>query len=297
MKKELSIKTLINSSISLVWQCWTTPSDIMNWNNASDDWYTSHAENDLREGGRFNSRMESRDRKHGFDFSGIYTKVIPYTLIEYTMDDDRKVSISFSSSEKGIIIEETFEPEETYPFEKQRKGWQAILDNFRKYVENLPDRKKLQTIKPCLWFDNKAEEAVNFYTSVFKDSEIGEIMYYNKSGHEIHGHEAGTILTIDFRINGQWLTALNGGPEFKFTEAVSLQVLCETQAEINYYWEKLTEGGEEIVCGWLKDKFGFSWQIVPTILSELLKDPSRAERVTATYMKMTKFDIDTLLKA
>ncbi len=149
-------------------------------------------------------------------------------------------------------------------------------------------------ITPCLWFDSQAEEAAKFYTSVFKNSKIEVINRYTNEGFEIHGQEEGTVLTVAFSINGQQFTALNGGPIFKFNESVSFQVFCEDQKEIDYYWSKLTEGGEESQCGWLKDKFGLSWQIVPSILPQLLSDPIRAERVTAAFLQMKKFDIEKL---
>lgn len=154
-----------------------------------------------------------------------------------------------------------------------------------------------QKITPCLWFDNQAEEAANFYVSVFKNSKIKTISHYGKEGFETHGQKEGTVLTVDFQINGQPFTALNGGPLFKFSEAVSFQVPCETQEEIDYYWSKLTEGGQESECGWLKDKYGLSWQIVPTILSQLLRDSTKSERVMKALMQMKKFDIATLLQA
>lgn len=198
---------------------------------------------------------------------------------------------------KEITVTVAFETESTHSEEQQREGWQAMVNNFKKYAENKNGGAKARPVIPCLWFNNQAEEAVEFYRSVFQDSETGRILRYTKAGYDVHGHEAGAVLTIDFRINGQWLTALNGGPEFKFTEAMSLQVFCETQAEIDCYWEKLTEGGEEIRCGWLKDKFGVFWQVTPTILGKLLADPSRAERVMEAYLKMKKIDIDALLKA
>lgn len=154
-----------------------------------------------------------------------------------------------------------------------------------------------QKISPCLWFDNQAEEAVNFYTSIFKNSKIESISRYGKEGFEIHGQKEGTVLTIVFQINGQNFTALNGGPVFKFNEAISLQVFCETQEEIDYYWNKLSEGGEEGQCGWLKDKFGLSWQIVPAILQELIRDPARAGRVTKAFLQMKKFDIEKIKQA
>jgi len=152
-------------------------------------------------------------------------------------------------------------------------------------------------ITPCLWFDHQAEEAATFYTSIFKNSKIGSISRYGKEGFEIHGQKEGTALTVSFEINGQPFTALNGGPVFTFNEAVSFQVFCDTQEEIDDYWAKLTEGGQEVQCGWLKDKFGVSWQIVPTILPTLMTDPSRAERVMKAYMQMVKFDIKTLEEA
>ncbi len=152
-------------------------------------------------------------------------------------------------------------------------------------------------ITPCLWFDNQAEEAARFYTAVFKNSAIDRITYYGKEGKEFHGQEEGTVLTVAFQINGQPFTALNGKPVFKFNESVSFQVLCNTQEEIDYYWNKLTEDGEEGQCGWLKDKFGVSWQIVPAVLSKLLSDPTRAGRVTNAFLQMRKFEIDTILQA
>lgn len=156
---------------------------------------------------------------------------------------------------------------------------------------------KSHPITPCLWFDSEAEEAANFYVSVFKNSKLGHISRYGKEGFEFHGKPEGTALTVAFAINGQEFTALNGGPQFKFSEAISFQVNCDTQEEIDYYWEKLTEGGEESMCGWLKDKYGLSWQIVPTILGKLMSDPQKAGRVTQAFLKMKKFDIEKLMNA
>lgn len=152
-------------------------------------------------------------------------------------------------------------------------------------------------IIPCLWFDSQAEEAANFYTSVFPDSRIENISRYGKEGYEVHGKEAGSVMTVSFYLNGNPFLALNGGPVFKFNEAISFQVLCKDQSEIDHYWEKLTEGGEEGQCGWLKDRFGVSWQVVPSILSKLLSDPKKAGRVTSVFLQMKKFDIESLLKA
>lgn len=152
-------------------------------------------------------------------------------------------------------------------------------------------------IIPCLWFDYQAEEAAKFYTSVFKNSKIETINRYGKEGFEIHRQKEGTVLTVIFQINGQSFTAMNGGPLFKFNEAVSFQIFCDTQNEIDDYWNKLTDGGEESQCGWLKDKFGVSWQVVPSILPELLADSKRSEKVMNALLQMRKFDIEKLLKA
>jgi len=152
-------------------------------------------------------------------------------------------------------------------------------------------------ITPCLWFDNQAEDAAIFYTSIFKNSKIENISRYGKEGYEVHGQKEGTALTVAFQINGQSFTALNGGPVFRINEAISFQIFCKTQEEIDEYWVKLTEGGEEGRCGWLKDKFGVSWQIIPTILPELMVDPEKAGRVMQAFLKMSKFDIEKLKQA
>lgn len=152
-------------------------------------------------------------------------------------------------------------------------------------------------ISPCLWFDNQAEDAAKFYTSIFRNSKIKRIARYSKAGKEIHGGKAGSVMTVEFELNGLTFTAINGGPLFKFTEAVSFQIPCETQEEIDYYWGKLTaDGGQEGPCGWVKDKFGLSWQVVASPLIEMLMDHNSAktERVTNAFMQMKKFDIAKL---
>ena len=151
-------------------------------------------------------------------------------------------------------------------------------------------------ITPCLWFDNQAEEAAVFYTSIFKNSAITAISRYGKEGFEFHGQPEGTAMTVVFEINGQPFTALNGGPIFKFSEAVSFQVFCDSQEEIDHYWDKLTEGGSEGQCGWLKDKYGLSWQIIPSILPSLMINPEKTGKVTNAFMQMKKFDIAKLME-
>jgi predicted 3-demethylubiquinone-9 3-methyltransferase (glyoxalase superfamily) len=157
----------------------------------------------------------------------------------------------------------------------------------------------MQKIIPFLWFDHKAEEAVNFYTSIFKNSKIGKIARYDEAGEKVAGRPAGSVMTVEFELEGQDFIALNGGPQFGFTEAISFVVNCETQAELDYYWEKLTAGGQEVQCGWLKDKFGLSWQVVPTVLGELLssKDAAESQRVMEAMLKMVKLDIKKLQAA
>lgn len=154
-------------------------------------------------------------------------------------------------------------------------------------------------ITPCLWFDTQAEEGAQFYASVFKDSKIGKISRYGKEGVEVHGKQPGTVMTVAFEIAGQKLLALNGGPQFKFNEAVSFQVHCETQEEIDYFWSRLAEGGEEGPCGWLKDKFGLSWQVIPTALPQMLmnENSEKAQRVMRSMLQMRKIDLAALKRA
>ena len=153
----------------------------------------------------------------------------------------------------------------------------------------------MQKITPFLWFDDQAEEAMNLYVSLFKNSKILSVTRYGEGGPGPHG----TVMTATFQLDGQEFTALNGGPEFKFTEAISLFVNCETQEEVDELWEKLSEGGEKSQCGWLKDKYGLSWQIIPTALGEMLgdKDPQKAQNVMQAMLQMTKIDIAALRQA
>jgi predicted 3-demethylubiquinone-9 3-methyltransferase (glyoxalase superfamily) len=152
-----------------------------------------------------------------------------------------------------------------------------------------------------LWFDNQAEAAAAFYTAIFKNSKIVRVARYGEAGQDIHGKPAGTVMTVAFELEGQIFTALNGGPIFKFNEAISFQVSCETQDEVDYYWQKLSEGGDEKAqqCGWLKDKYGVSWQIVPTILPQLMADPDtdKSKRAMEAMLKMKKINIDELKRA
>jgi predicted 3-demethylubiquinone-9 3-methyltransferase (glyoxalase superfamily) len=154
-------------------------------------------------------------------------------------------------------------------------------------------------IVPFLWFDAQAEDAARFYVSVFRNARLGRITRYGEAGHETHGKQAGSVLTVEFELEGLTFVALNGGPQFGFTEAVSFQVICVDQDEIDYYWSRLSNGGVESQCGWLKDRYGLSWQIVPAALPDMLSDAdaARSERVMSALMTMRKFDLAALRRA
>ena len=156
-----------------------------------------------------------------------------------------------------------------------------------------------QPITPCLWFDTQAEEAARFYTGIFRNSKIVAVTRYGEAGREIHGRPAGTVMTVEFELGGQRFVGINGGPQFKFDEAVSFEIHCEDQAEVDYFWEKLTAGGEESQCGWLRDRYGLSWQVVPTGMDEVFSDPDpeRAQRAMQAMLKMSKLDIGELRRA
>lgn len=154
-------------------------------------------------------------------------------------------------------------------------------------------------ITPCLWFDGQAEAAANFYVSVFENSRIGKISRYGKAGHDIHGGKEGSVMVVEFELGGRPFVALNGGPDFKFTEAVSFQVFCDSQDEIDYFWKALSEGGSEGPCGWLKDKFGLSWQVVPAVVPQMMTDPDsdKSDRVMSAILTMKKIDLAAINRA
>ena len=159
---------------------------------------------------------------------------------------------------------------------------------------------RIQRIAPCLWFDDQAEAAAKFYCGVFKNSRILSVTHYGKAGYEVHRRPAGSVMVVAFELEGQPFTALNGGPLFKFNEAISLQVYCDTQEEIDYYWERLSAGGDERAqqCGWLKDRYGVSWQVVPSIIQDLMTEVGeKGERVMSALLKMKKLDLATLTRA
>ena len=155
----------------------------------------------------------------------------------------------------------------------------------------------MQKISTFLWYNDQAEKAAKFYTSIFKNSRIVSVSRYGDAGAKVSGRRKGSVMTVAFQLDGQDFTALNGGPLFQFTEAISLVVNCETQAEVDHFWEKLSAGGEKSRCGWLKDKFGVSWQIVPSEMEEMMKDPAKSERVMQAMLQMDKLDIKRLKQA
>jgi len=157
----------------------------------------------------------------------------------------------------------------------------------------------MQKITPFLWFDDESEEAAKYYVSIFRNSKIRSITRYDKAGAAVSGRPEGAVMTVAFELDGQEFIALNGGPQFKFSEAISFAVKCETQGEIDELWEKLSRGGEEVECGWLKDRYGLSWQIVPAVLGEMMSDPdpARSQRVMEALVKMKKLDLAELKKA
>lgn len=159
----------------------------------------------------------------------------------------------------------------------------------------------VSNIRPNLWFDTQAEEAARFYTETFKNAKLGAVTRYPEAGKEVHGKPPGSVMTVEFELNGRSFIALNGGPQFAFNEAISLEVECDDQAEVDYYWDRLSQGGDPSaqVCGWLKDKFGLSWQVVPRGMTEMMNHPDSAktERVFAAMMQMQKLDLAELQRA
>jgi len=160
---------------------------------------------------------------------------------------------------------------------------------------------RIHRLTPCLWFDSQAEEAARYYTGIFKNSKIGRIARYGEAGREVHGRPAGSVMTIEFELEGQPFTALNGGPVFSFNEAISFQIGCDTQEEVDYYWDRLTKGGDVKAqqCGWLKDKYGLSWQVVPNVLEKMMTDPDheKSGRAMEALLQMKKLDIEELERA
>lgn len=291
----ITIETNVAAPIEKVWRAYTTPADIVRWNAASADWHTTRASVDLREGGTFSSRMEAKDGSTGFDFEGTYTQLVEHELIEYAFGD-RKAEVRFTPGPQGVGVRVTFDPETTHPVEVQRGGWQAILDNFTRYVERTAAAGSApsgQRIMPCLWFKSEALEAAQFYVSVLG----GSVDKVHHAAVQPPGNKQGDVLFVEFTLAGQRYQSLNGRQQDAFNDAISMSLSCEDQAEVDRLWAALTsEGGRPVACGWLKDKYGLSWQIVPRRLMQLIADPDpdRARRAFQAMMHMVKIDIATL---
>ena len=253
-KTSITVDALINAAEDKVWELWTRPEHIMQWNYASPDWHTPKAENDLRVGGKFSSTMAAKDGSFSFDFWGIYDKVKKHQTIAYTMGDGRKAEVTFTKKGQTTFVTTVFEAEDENTIELQQGGWQAILNNFKKYAEAQVagyDNK----IFPCLWFDGQAKAAAAFYCTVFDNSKI----------------TTDTPMVVNFELNGQKFMGLNGGPTFTTNPSVSFYVACETEKEVDNLWQKLAEGGTIMMAldkypwsekyGWIKDRFGITWQI------------------------------------
>jgi predicted 3-demethylubiquinone-9 3-methyltransferase (glyoxalase superfamily) len=221
----------------------------------------------------------------------------PGSEVRVKTEDSKRTPVPFYASGDPLLL----------TFDRPCLTGAFVYDEIRSTLAHRSNsrRRKLmlakQRIAPCLWFDNQAEEAAAFYVSIFKNSKVHSVARYGKAGFEVHKKPAGSVMTVEFELDGQPFTALNGGPHFKFSEAVSLQVFCETQIEVDYYWEKLSKGGDPKAqqCGWLKDKYGLSWQIVPRVLPELLLDneSEKAQRAMEAMLHMKKIDIGDLERA
>src|SRR6266513_1629356 len=269
---------------------------------------------DAKVGGTHKMSFTNFTTGKSHSFGGTYVELTPHERIRYTdkFDDpnlpgEMQTTITLKKVSCGTelnIVQEGVP--DVIPAEACYLGWQESLTLLAKLVEaefqikrSIQEKFPMQKITPFLWFNDNAEDAVKFYASIFKDSKIGRIARYGEEAAQKTGRPKGSVMTVEFELEGQQFVGLNGGPMFKFTDAVSFVVNCETQEEVDYFWSKLSAGGEESRCGWLKDKFGLSWQVVPVVLIEMLtdKDTAKAKRVMHAMLQMDKIDIAVLKKA
>ena len=308
---------------ALVWQAWTDPKHLAQW-WGPNGFSTTTSAFDMRPGGVWRFVMHGPD---GRDYENRITfdEIVKPERIRYHHGGGSDVEpVQFRTT---VTFEDLgVQPDPPHPARRVPVGRRArarhqglrrrqgrgrrrchasppTWPRFRPEYQRNPTRRTpcqpCKEITPCLWFDTEAEAAANHYVSIFKNSKIVKIGRYGKEGKEVTGKEAGSVMAVEFEIEGQKFVALNGGPQFKFDEAISFQISCETQAEIDHFWSKLTDGGKEVQCGWLKDKFGLSWQVIPKMLTELLghSNPDKAGRVMKAMLQMKKFDIAALQKA
>jgi predicted 3-demethylubiquinone-9 3-methyltransferase (glyoxalase superfamily)/uncharacterized protein YndB with AHSA1/START domain len=314
----LTITRVFDAPRSLVFQAWTEPERVQRWWGPKG-FTTPVCEIDLRVGGVSRNCMRSPE---GQDFwsRGVYREIVEPERIVCTDSFADEQGHVVSPEHYGLSPEWPVEALITVTFTEQagktrltlqhsllppgrerdlcRQGWEESFDKLADYLAQASHR-QTQKITPCLWFDDRAEEAVNFYVSVFPNSKIETITRYGPAAAQAAGRPEGTVLTILFQLSGQRFMALNGGPVFTFSPAISFMVDCRTQEEVDELWERLSDGGEVQQCGWLQDRYGVSWQIVPTVLGEMLqdKDAEKSERVMKAMLQMKKLDIRTLKQA
>ena len=268
-RPKITISTIVNAPVEMVWRCWSEPEHIKKWNSASDDWWTTAAENDLRTGGQFRSRMEAKDGSFGFDFSGIYDEVTLYQTISYSLGDERKVFIRFTQDGKKTKITETFDAESENPLEMQQNGWQSILDHFKNYTEQFYETEHSTRIRivPHLWYDKEAKEAALFYINLFDHSRLVDT-------NVLEDTPSGDAEVVSFELAGQPFQAISAGPYFTFNPSISLMVACDTPEEVDSLWNAFSAGGTALMpldeypfskrYGWIQDKYGLSWQLMMT---------------------------------
>ncbi len=314
----LTITRVLDAPRSLVFQAWTQPERVKRWWGPKT-FTTPVGEIDLRPGGVFRTCMRSPEGQE-FWSRGTYREIVEPERIVCTD--------SFADEQGNVVSPEHYGMSPEWPVEALvtvtladeagktrltlehsplppgrerdlcRQGWEESFDKLADYLAE-EIHMQTQKISPCLWFDDQAEEAVNFYVSVFPNSKIETVTRYGPAAAEAAGRPEGTVLTILFQLSGQEFMALNGGPVFTFSPAISFMVDCKTQEEVDALWEKLSAGGEIQQCGWLQDRYGVSWQIVPTVLGEMLqdKDAEKSERVMKAMLQMKKIDIRALEQA
>src|SRR5260370_27592077 len=263
----------------------------MKWNGASDDWHTTKATVDLREGGAVSSRMEAKEGSIGFDFAGTYRKIGHAKRVEYAFGD-RKAEIEFQPGPEGVTVRVTFDSdsEPTHSIEQQQGGWQAILDNFARHVKAKSKGRTVAKNTICVWYDKDAEAAARFYAETFPESSVGAI---HRAPSDYPSGKAGYVLTVEFTVARMPLLGLNGAPAFQPSEAFSFQIATDDQQETDRYWNAIVGNcGQESACGWCKDRWGISWQITPRVLTEAMAaGGDEAKRAFEAMIGMKKIDV------
>jgi predicted 3-demethylubiquinone-9 3-methyltransferase (glyoxalase superfamily)/uncharacterized protein YndB with AHSA1/START domain len=289
---KISIETTVHKPLDHVWNCYTQPEHITQWNFASDDWCCPRASNDLKVGGIYNARMEAKDGSFGFDFEAVYKEITYAQKLSFALGDGREVFVTFESKGNSTRVCTVFDAETENSLELQKSGWQAILDSFKKHAESVPTALAKNTI--CLWYNGDAEQAAQFYAATFPNSYVKAV---HRAPSDFPSGKKGDATTVEFTVLGIPCLGLNGGPAFKHNEAFSFQVSTQNQEETDRYWNAVVKnGGQESACGWCKDKWGISWQITPAVLTQAIAhpDPAKAARAFEAMMKMQKIDVATI---